>query len=148
MEDKLGDYLYLIIIVITFVVSLLKNIGKKKGEKESTTHQSNMPNEPQDTYMIDDPDPDWDDYEDEVPEQPQPLVPFAEAISQMQYQPMTHTQPKSSMRAEAEGGRNVMHQAEKRKQKEAIVDDNSYVITDADDMRRAFVMSEIFNRKY
>ncbi len=148
MEDKLGDYIYLAIIVLTFVFSALKGVFKKKGEKKSETHQDDIPFEPVGYELIDDPDPDWDDYPGEEPAEPKPVIPFVEAISQMKPQPMVFHQPKSSMRVEEEGGRHE-HFSRSKKAVEKLTDTaQEYEINDADAMRRAFVYSEIFNRKY
>ncbi len=148
MKEDLGDFIYFAIIVITFVISAIKGIKKKKKEEISEPSDPNTPSQPHGYELIDYPDPDSDEVPYEEPVVPKPVVPFSEAILQMKQQPIEFKQPKSSMTNHDEGSRNADMKRYTKKQVAKARNNEEYLIDDVDDMRKAFVYSEIFNRKY
>ena len=126
--DSIGDYLYIIIFVVTIVVSILKNLKKRKP--------------------VDVPEPREDNEEEFFWKEPSP----ASQEPAVQVQQIRHIQPIQNKRKETEP---ILSKNEPKKksaglsdEKEENKDSVSIAFNDRDDARRAFIYSEIWNRKY
>jgi len=134
--DSLGDYIYLIVILIAGISSIL---GKRK-KKMSEEH---------------DPMPELPDLEDIIPEytvRREPERPVYQEIKKTEnssYIPSFDTMTDFSvLKAKKQVNQPVRHFVES----EVTVSDDYPVVEieleDSDDLKKAFIYSEIFNRKY
>ena len=137
--DSLGDYIYLILILIVAVSSIL---GKKK--KKASEVQSSMPDLPD----LDDVLPEYTEYT-EYSEQVRPVYqPSSTHNSTIDIPSYETVEDFSVMRAKKQ----VLHANKHFIGSELTVsEDNNFNIIELDtveDVKKAFIYAEIFRRKY
>lgn len=136
--DSLGDYIYLIIILIAGISSILKKSKKKESERH-------------------DPIPGIPDLDDILPEfeyapEPVPARPVYQEIKKRE-KPFEHpsfdtVDDFSALKAKKQVARPVKHFVENEM---IVVDEYNEVeleLENPQDVKKAFIYAEIFNRRY
>ena len=169
MKENLGDYLYIVMIVLAGLISLFKSImGKKDAKKpvrqspvfneqaeESEWHPEGYTDseEPDEDYI---PGADDDDAYDWHPEQPVYTAPEPIYTYTREPEPIhqTFTMPTAErMPSPSKEGERVLSTKDKVKEpevkaEEVLACESDYCLDDMEDVRRAVIYSEILNRKY
>lgn len=134
--DSLGDYIYLIVILIAGISSIL---GKRK--KKESEHQDSMPGLP--------------DLEDILPEFKPVAAPVRPVYQEVKKKEKILEHPSfdtvddvSTLKAKKQVARPVKHFVEN----EMLVEDDlsgvELELDNPDDAKKAFIYSEVFNRRY
>jgi len=129
--DELGNWVYIILMVVFAISSLYRSINKKKEE--------------QSTQM---PVPELPDFQD-FPEQPytMPPVPMKKSRKSHPPAPTPKNQPYSSLFASSTVSESLhVEKSFMPEQESALADELD--LTDAEAFRKAIIYSEILNRKY
>ena len=136
-----GDVLYIIIMIVVFLGSFLRKM-KKATQKEQAQPMPTFSGKEADDFE------DWFSNKNEIEEIEVPQKPLKEEIIVKTYE---NTEDVSTLRIQ----KNINAQIKNKKRNDSAIPDNSNINTDlniklstAEDARRAFIYSEIFQRKY
>lgn len=159
--DSLGDYIYLIIIALAGLSSFLK---KKKKQTESTKLPENEIPDYGDILGIPKSEKDW--WEEETVYQPEPAVQevkpvYAEARTVMQSTERVALETMESYEYSKDIQKlrikKTVHESGLKNNFGSMIiepesEENTFLsnitLNDVDDAKRAFIYTEIFNRKY
>jgi hypothetical protein len=137
--DSIGDYLYIIIFVVIIVVNILKRL--KKQQPVATSDYSGNYSESESRENNKEEEDDFWKSLSSSPQQPAVQVQQVQNIQQIQ-----------NKRKDVE---TILPKNESKKKSTGFLDDKeenkdtvSVAFNDRDDARRAFIYSEIWNRKY
>ncbi len=126
--EKIGDYIPLIIIALSFIYTIVRKAGKKATEEEEVTGKTTLP-------TVDWP---WS----EVDVAPEPQIEF-------QSQKLSSAQAKKKKQPE------ISTSFSNRERQSSILPDEitentgiSIDFSDIDELKKGIIYSEIFNRKY
>ena len=142
--DKIGDYIPLIIIAISFIYSLAKKAGKAAKEAEKTTPPNRVPQRevfaPQSVWPL--PEKDTKSNVSLDREKEKKSKSFLENYSRGSLEDM----PDHVFRAEM--ARKYEEQSEKQDLSESVAEPVVFDFTSSDELKKGIIYAEIFNRKY
>lgn len=139
MED-IGDYLYFVVLLIAMISGLLKSKKKKAQEQETYERE---PREIDLDEVLQELDPYF--------EKPAPVVrPEPQKSAPERYQTYESIKDSSALRAKKQVAKTIHSKIKTESifEEPATVETFQVSINNLDDAKRAFVYSEIFNRKY
>ncbi|MDR1730159.1 MAG: hypothetical protein LBR52_05810 [Prevotellaceae bacterium] len=128
--DEIGNYLYIVIFVGIVIFNILKALRKQQAPVPAPNFPENHP------YSTGE--------EDDLRENPAPVF----RRERMTHQPISHqsiqNQPKTAQTVKVEPKKKHTGQLNEKDENKNI----SVAFGNAEDARRAFIYSEIWNRKY